>query len=66
MSDKVVSLKTYVQLKDLEELSQILLEKSIDLQIENQKLKAKISHLESLLKHSNIPSVKVVKEDNND
>ena len=66
MDSKVVSLKTYVQLKDLEELSQVLLDKSIDLQIENQKLKAKVAHLEDLLKHSNIPSVRVLKEEKND
>ena len=63
MNNKVVSLKTYVQMKDLEELSQVLLNKSVDLQIENQKLKKRLEHLEELLKSAPVPDIKMVKDE---
>ena len=49
-------------MKDLEELSQILLDKSIDLQIENQKLKKKVEHLEELLKHAPVSHLRGVED----
>lgn len=58
MMDNILSIKTYVAKKDLEAFSQALMEQTIALQIENQRLKEKLEHLEELLKNSPIPIIK--------
>ena len=57
MNDTLLSMKAHIDKKDLEAFSQSLMQQTITLQIENQKLKEKLEHLESLLIHSNVPSI---------
>lgn len=57
MNDNLFSLKAHVAKKDLEAFSQALMEQTIVLQIENQRLKEKLDHLEELLKNAPIPTI---------
>jgi len=52
-NENTLSMKAYVDKKDLEAFSQALMEQTVKLQVENQKLKDKVEHLEELLK--NVP-----------
>jgi hypothetical protein len=47
-----------VKEKDIENLTKVLVDKSIALMIENEELKSKVKHLEELLK--NTPSIGIV------
>lgn len=51
--NNVLNIKTAIDKKDLEAFSQALMEQTVKLQVENQKLKEKVEHLEELLK--NVP-----------
>ena len=57
MKDNILSFKAAVDKKDLEKFAEVLFEKYIELQIENQKLKEKLEHLEELLINSNVPNI---------
>jgi regulator of replication initiation timing len=57
MNDNILSIKAHVAKKDLEAFSQALMEQTIALQIENQRLKEKLEHLEELLKNSHIVTI---------
>lgn len=54
--ENLLSFKTQVDKKDLEAFSQALMEQVVKLQVENQQLKEKVEHLETLL--TNTPTTK--------
>ena len=51
--NNIVNIKTAIDKKDLEAFSQALMNQVVKLQVENEKLKEKVEHLEELLK--NVP-----------
>lgn len=56
-TDNLISLNQHILKQDLEAFSQALFKQNIALQIENEKLKVKLEHLEELLKNINVPII---------
>lgn len=57
-TDNLVSLNQHILKQDLEAFSQALFKLNISLQIENEKLKEKLAHLEELLKSVDVPIIR--------
>ena len=56
-TDNLISMNQFILKQDLEAFSQALFKQNIALQIENEKLKVKLEHLEQLLKAVDVPIV---------
>lgn len=61
--DNLLSFKLHLDKKDLKDFAQALFKRVSDLEVENQQLKAKVEHLETLLiQDPNIPTIGVKNE----
>lgn len=58
-TNNLISMNQFILKQDLEAFSQALFKQNIALQIENEKLKVKLEHLEQLLKAVDVPVIGV-------
>jgi regulator of replication initiation timing len=55
--DNIIGFERFVNILELKAFSKSLFEMNTALQLENERLKEQVKHLESLLKNSDIPTI---------